>query len=138
MLACTLPDCHALLPCRGDGENEGERQGNGDAQQQPLRVVVDGWLAINVPARALGPLFLLRQRISACFASKARLLSRVFASSDKPRRACHLHEVFNIALLHDSAVPLHDSVSPLWAESRLVACRVHALPAECAPALTQS
>ena len=54
-----------------EGGRQHKERGGEQAHAAAPKVTVDGWLVIRVPAASLGPLFLLRQRISACFASKA-------------------------------------------------------------------
>jgi hypothetical protein len=75
MMCLTKTSCLAHAhPCRSEGDEDGAgpaaAAAGPDGSQQRVKVVMDGWLSIRVPGAVLAPLHLLRQRITACFASK--------------------------------------------------------------------
>ncbi len=68
-----------------DDEDKEDEDEDDDVEPGYVRAVVDGWLTLRLPERALSPLLCLRGRLTACFAAKAR--PRTPCASTHPARA---------------------------------------------------
>ena len=53
-----------------DEEADGEAEGGLGSESSRTQMQIDGWLTLEAPTAAVGPLLCLRHRLSACFAAK--------------------------------------------------------------------
>ena len=53
-----------------DDEAEGEAEDSLGSESSRTQMQIDGWLTLEAPTAAVGPLLCLRHRLSACFAAK--------------------------------------------------------------------
>ncbi len=78
-----------VKPSAVDDEDEEDEDEDDDVEPGYVRAVMDGWLTLRLPERALSPLLCLRGRLTACFAAKAR--PRTPCAPTRPARAARAH-----------------------------------------------